>query len=29
MTASDTVVCGVVLFFERIDGVIVASIAGE
>lgn len=29
MTASDTVVCGVTLFFERIDGVIVATIAGE
>lgn len=29
MTASDTVVCGVVLFFERIDGVVVASISGE
>lgn len=28
MTASDTVVCGVVLFFERIDGVVKATIAG-
>ena len=29
MTASDTVVNGMVLFAERIDGVIVATIAGE
>ena len=29
MTASDTVVNGMVLFAERIDGIVVASIAGE
>ena len=29
MTASDTVVSGLVLFAERIDGVVVATIAGE
>ena len=29
MTASDTVISGVVLFAERLDGVVVASIAGE
>ena len=28
MTAADTVVCGMVLFAERIDGVVVAEIAG-
>lgn len=29
MTASDTVVSGIVLFAERIDGVVVSTIAGE
>ena len=29
MTASDTVVSGIVLFAERVDGVVVATIAGE
>ena len=28
MTASDTVICGLVLFAERIDGVVVANIGG-
>ena len=28
MTAADTVVCGMVLFAERIDGVVVAKIGG-
>ena len=29
LTASDTVVCGIELFAERIDGVVVGTIAGE
>lgn len=29
MTASDTVVCGIVLFAERLDGVVVGEIGGE
>ena len=28
MTASDTVVSGIVLFAERLDGVVVGTIAG-
>jgi hypothetical protein len=29
MTASDTVVCGIVLFAERLDGIVVGEIGGE
>ena len=28
MTASDTVICGIVLFAERIDGIVVGTIGG-